>query len=150
MPIEYRFLSATPGRLNATATYVPVGHPSLPRTSRDPLDQYPYLRGLMLDWLGRYDESAIDEADTFVTGHGDGIDADRAGHDLSGYLCNWVVAHDDAAHWVLWPTGTCYVELSSGDWLDPYRHVVTCIADRQPVARRFIDKARELGAKPSR
>ena len=144
--IEYRFLSATP-HVSATAAYVPVGDFSLPRKTRIPLGQYPYLRGLGLDWIDRYDEAVVDEADAFVTGHLDGIDAERAGHDLSVYLCDWVVANDDAAQWVLWPKGTCYVELG-GDLLDPYPHVVTCIADRQPVARRFVDKARELSAKP--
>jgi hypothetical protein len=144
--IEYRFLSASPRRPSATATYVPVGDPSLLRRTRTLLDQYPYIRGLALDWLDRYDAAAVDAADAFITGHRDGIDAERAGHDLSVYLCDWVVANDDAAQWVLWPAGTCYVELG-GDWLDPYPHVVRCIADRQPTARRFIDKARELGAK---
>ena len=110
------------------------------------LDQYPYLGPLSPGWLHRYDESALDEVDQFLTA-GDGrSDAEQPGHDIAVYLCNWVVANSSTAHWVLdRPVGRCFVELG-GNQLDPYRYVVQCVTERQPVARRFVEQARTLGA----
>jgi hypothetical protein len=149
-PMAYRFLSGMPPQPNGDTTpYLPAGHPSLPRTTREPLDQYPYLRGLALDWLDRYDDSALDEVDAFLTSHPDDVDAEQAGHDLAVYLCDWVVANSDTARWHLNPgRGMCFVELRNGNWLDPYRWVVLCVAGRQPATRRFVEKAREFGAIP--
>jgi hypothetical protein len=146
--IEYRFLSAMPPRAAGITPYLSAGDPSQPRTVRGPLDQYAYLRRLALDWLDRYDKAALDEADVFVTSHEEGIDAEQAGHDLSVYLCNWVVMNSAAAQWFLDPRGgTCYVELPGRQsLLDPYRHVVACLSDRTPVAHRFAQQARNLGA----
>jgi hypothetical protein len=143
-PTAYRFLSASPSSGSSGMEYVPVvDRPPGQRISREPLDQYPYLRGLSLDWLDRYDESALDEVDEFLRSHREGIDRESAGHDLSVYLCNWVVVNVEAAYWVLDQFGTCYVELGDVQ-LDPYRHVVQCIADRRPVARRFVLQAWKL------
>lgn len=146
--ISYRFLSGMPPQPGmSTATYLPADHPSQPRTTREPLDQYPYLRELALNWLDRYDDAALDEVDAFLTSHPDDVDAEQAGHDLAVYLCDWVVANSDTARWHLDPgRGMCYVEVPTGDWLDPYRWLVQCVAGRQPAARRFVEKARELGA----
>jgi hypothetical protein len=147
--IGYRFLSGMPPQPpgGVTATYLPADDPAQPRTSREPLAQYPYLRGLALDWLDRYDDAVLDEVDTFLTSHAGDVDAEQAGHDLAVYLCDWVVANSDTAEWFLDPQrGMCYVELRSGDLLDPYRHVVQCVAGRQPVARRFVEQAWKVGA----
>jgi hypothetical protein len=96
-------------------------------------------------WVDRYDESALHDADAFVTAHLDDVDAERAGHDLAVYLCNWIVVNSEAAQWVLDPAGTCHVELGDNT-LDPYRSAVTCVAERQPIASRFVEQARTLGA----
>src|SRR5690606_11603415 len=101
-PTTYRFLSASPSSGASGMEYVPVvERPPGPRISREPLEQYPYLRELSLDWLDRYDESAVDEVDEFLRSHWEGIDRESAGHDLSVYLFNWVVVNVDAAYWVL-------------------------------------------------
>lgn len=146
--IAYRFVSGISSQPNgSTSTYLPAGDPSLPRTTRGPLEQYPYLRGLALDWLDCYDDAALDEVDAFLTSHTGDVDAEQAGHDVAVYLCDWVVANSDTAKWFLDPRrGLCYVELRTGDLLDPYRHVVQCVAGRQPVARRFVEQARKVGA----
>lgn len=146
--IGYRFLSGMPPRPGgAKGPYLPAGDPSLPRTTREPLEQYPYLRGLALDWLDRYDDAALDEVDAFLTSHADDVDAEQAGHDLAVYLCDWVVANSNTAQWFLDPRrGMCYVELRSGDLLDPYRWVVQCVASREPAARRFVEQAWKVGA----
>jgi len=145
---EYRFLSAMPPRPADLAPYLPAGDPSQPRRVRGPLNQYPHLRRLALDWLDQYEEAALDEADVFVTSHKEDIDAEQAGHDLSVYLCNWVVMNSTAAQWFLdHRRGICYVELPGRQsLLDPYRHVVACLTDRIPVAHRFAQQARNLGA----
>lgn len=145
-PTAYRFLSATLPRSGAVAAQygrVDDDAATSPRVSREPLEEYPYLRSLSLGWLDRHDEPALDGVDDFLRSHGDEVDAERAGHDLSVYLCNWVVVNVDAAYWVLDPAGTCYVQLGAG-WLDPYRFAVQCITDRQPVARRFVLRAWRL------
>ena len=144
---EHRFLSAVPiGPGTSASTYMPAEEVVEPLTSREVLRQYPYLRGLGIGWLDRYDEAALEEADAFVISPVDGIDAERAGHDLAVYLCDWVVANTDVARWLLRPEGACTVVLPSGNELDPYRHVVQCLTDRQPVARRFAEKAKELAS----
>lgn len=128
-------------------SYLPADDPAQPRTSREPLDQYPYLRGFALDWLDRYDDAALDEVDAFLTSHNGDVDAEQAGHDLAVYLCDWVVANSETAEWFLDPQrGMCYVELRSGDLLDPYRALVQCVAAREPLARRFVEHARKVGA----
>ncbi|WP_343989965.1 hypothetical protein [Terrabacter terrae] len=101
-----------------------------------------------MTWLHRYDEADLDDADAFVTAHEDGIDPEQAGHDLSVYLCNWIVMNSRLAQWFLDPRARiCYVELTGREsLLDPYRHVVTCLIDRVPVAHRFVEQARNLGA----
>jgi hypothetical protein len=144
----YRFLSARPAQPPDVVPYLPAGDPSLPRRTREPLDQYPYLRGLGLSWLDRYDETDLDAVDALVTAHEDDIDSVHAGHDLSVYLCNWVVMNSRVAQWFLDPRARiCYVELPGREsLLDPYRHVVTCLTDRVPVAHRFTEQARNLGA----
>ncbi|EWT04118.1 hypothetical protein N864_15705 [Intrasporangium chromatireducens Q5-1] len=68
--IRYRFLSGMPPQPGmSSATYLPAGDPSLPRTIREPLGQYPYLRGLAPVWLDRYEDAALDEVDAFLTSH---------------------------------------------------------------------------------
>jgi hypothetical protein len=147
--VGYRFMSGMPPQAPGgdTATYLPADDPAQPRTTREPLEQYPYLRGLALEWLDRYDDAGLDKVDAFLASHVEDIDAEQAGHDLAVYLCDWVVANSDTAEWFLDPQrGMCYVELRSGDLLDPYRHVVQCVAGRRPVARRFVEQAWKLAA----
>jgi hypothetical protein len=146
--IQYRFLSARPPRSASTVPYLSAGDPSLPRRTREPLDQYPCLRQLAFDWLDRYNEAALDDADAFVTSHEEGVDTEQAAHDLSVYLCNWVVMNSPAAQWFLDPrAGICYVELPGRQsLLDPYHHIGKCLSDRLPVARRFVEQAHHLGA----
>lgn len=111
------------------------------------LEQYSYLRGLTLEWLDRYDDAALDEVDAFLTSRTDGVDAEQAGHDLAVYLCDWVVANSETAQWLLdHRQHMCYVELRSGNLLDPYRWLVQCVAGHQPAARRFVEEAWRLGA----
>jgi hypothetical protein len=144
---QYRLLSAAAPPDGVEVAYEPAEEPPLTRRTREPLGQYPYLRGLALDWLDRYDEAALDAADAFLTFHPDDVDAEPAGHDLAVYLCDWVVVHSATAQWFLDARpGICYVELPNGPLLDPYHHVVKCVADRQPIARRFVEQARSLGA----
>lgn len=139
----YRFLSAAMPGPDVTAHYSRTTEG--PRPSVEALDQYPYLGRLSPDWLRRYDESALDEVDRFLTS-GDGrSDAEQAGHDIAVYLCNWVVANSATAHWVLdEPVGTCFVQLGP-QRLDPYLYVVQCVHQGQPVARRFVEQVRSLG-----
>ena len=148
--IAYRLLSGRQRESNrAPVTYLPADDPMQARRTRDVLDQYPYLRARVQVWVDRYDESALDDADAFVTAHVDDLDAEKAGHDLAVWLCNWVVVNDAGTRWFLDPrAGICFVELdnNSAAQLDPYRHVVECLTRRQPVARRFVEKARELNA----
>lgn len=147
--MAYRLLSAAELPRRAAVPYLPPDDPSQPRRTRDVLDQYPYLRARVQVWVNRYDESALDDADAFVTAHLDGLDAEKAGHDLAVWLCNWVVVNDVGTRWFLDPReGICFVELDNNSeaTLDPYRHVVECLTRREPVARRFVEKARELNA----
>lgn len=145
-PTEYRFLSAAMPRPSAKVQYVSADDAaSMRRRSAGILDQYPYLRELSLDWLDRYDERALDAVELFLTSAARDIDAERAGHDIAVYRCNWVVVNSATAYWVLDPAGTCFVQLGD-QLLDPYRFVVQCVTDRQPGARRFVEQARKLGA----
>lgn len=92
-------------------------------------------------------DAALDELDAFLTSHTDDVDAEQARHDLAVYLCDSVVANSDTANRFLDAhRGLCCVELRTGDLLGPYRHVVQCVTGRRPVARRFVDQARKLGA----
>jgi hypothetical protein len=147
----YRLLSSAPvsDRPSPPVPYLSADEAVdlMPRIIEGIFGHYPYLSARGLDWLSRHDEAALHEAEAFVTGHADDVDPQLAGHDLAVYLCDWVVANSDVARWRFDPQErTCTVLLPNGDMLDPYRTVVTCLRDRQPVAHRFVEKARELGA----
>ena len=103
--IAYRLLSGRQRQPNpAPVTYLPADDPSQARRTRDVLDQYPYLRAREQIWVDRYDESALDDADAFVTAREDDLDAEKAGHDLAVWLCNWVVVNDAGTRSVPRPT----------------------------------------------
>lgn len=146
-PAGFRLLSAAPASRQTSAVYVNPAEASAnaPWRSRESLDQYTHLRSLRPGWLDRHDEDALSEVDRFLTYGAAGLPADEVGHDIAIYLCNWVVLNSSGAEWVLDPAGTCFVEVGEHR-LDPYRHIVQCVRLRQPVAHRFVQQARALGA----
>lgn len=112
---------------------------------REPLHLYPTLadRQDCHDWLGSHDDQALSALDAFITTHNDDIDLVPASHDISVFLCDWVVTNVPGATWILHPDGFSYVDLH-GHQVDPFKTVLQSLTAKQPIAVRFARHCQTL------
>ena len=105
---------------------------------REPLRAYPSLadRQDCQAWLASDDDKALAALDAFITSHNGELDLVPAARDISVFLCDWVVTNVPEATWILHRDGFSYVALH-GNQVDPFRTVLQCLTNKQPIAVRF-------------
>lgn len=113
---------------------------------KEPLRTYPALtqRRDCDPWLGRYDDQALAALDDFITTRSDDdLDLTDASRDITVFLCDWVVTNVVGATWILHPDGFSYVALH-GHQVDPFKTVLRCLTDKQPIAVLFAARCHSL------
>lgn len=105
---------------------------------REPLRAHPYLadRQDCQAWLASHDNQTLAALDAYITTHTDELDLVPAARDITVFLCDWVVTNVPGATWILHPDGFSYVALH-GHQVDPFKTVLQCLTDKQPIAVRF-------------
>lgn len=144
MESGYRFMSSVPEGQVAVPLELPYGVHTIRKLAPGTLLlQYPYLAE-QLNWLRSFDADALAVAEGFVTEGlakpSSGLDSEAAAHDLSVWICNFVVFYNRGTHWVLNnQDGTFWVDYQAGQvLLDPYRHVLERIRECKPVTVEYV------------
>jgi hypothetical protein len=120
------------------ATYEPVTNRVPDRYVREPIGDYSDLPKELANLA--HDAAGLDRVDRFITG-GEVPSATAAAvvHALAMYLCDWLVVNNGLT-WRLTPEGTAVLLLDSrGDIADPTQGLRQALANRQPIAHRFVE-----------
>ena len=119
-------------------TYEPVTNRVPDRYVREPIGNYSDLPKELANLT--HDAAGLDRVDRFITG-GEAPPATAAAvvHALAMYLCDWLVVNNGLT-WRLTPEGTAVLLLDSrGDVADPTQGLRQALANRQPIAHRFVE-----------
>ena len=125
------------------ATYEPVSNRIPDRYVREPIGDYSNLPKELANLT--HDEAGLDRVDRFITrGEMPPANAAAVVHALAMYLCDWLVVNNRLT-WRLTPEGAAVLLLDSrGDIADPTQGLRQALANRQPIARRFVEHCQRM------
>lgn len=125
------------------ATYEPVSSRIPDRYVREPIGDCSDLPDDLANLT--HDAVGLDRVDRFITlGEVPPTDSAAVVHALAMYLCDWLVVNHGLT-WRLTPEGTAVLLLNSReDIADPTQGVKQALANRQPIAHRFVSHCQGL------